>query len=353
MIKYLDIKSAGKILDIVKKYFVRNKDFCEAKEILCDVKENKQEKLRVVKTSELKSDVTILMPNTYYIVDDDNYKICAQISSAVKPEDEIVIQFKGYNTIVLDGQITWEHEPVFNRDRLYIITIKNRFASFKEYFTEDKPKLPPKYQRVEWIKPKIEYDEFVYINTDYVFTRDSNSFKIDFSFADYPSSGYLYGMSEKIYYDGEEFYIHGNNVVITTGAPIGHYYEVVLDKESIQLDVVHTIESVLSNSNTRYGYVKLDGEWVTSKDETSEKIPMYLFSCNFEGKTPYKSAYCFRIHRYTVFDRVGSKVVDMIPCYEKDTMRVGMYDVIRERMFYNSHPEGDVYHSFDYGKEVY
>lgn len=189
-------------------------------------------------------------------------------------------------------------------------------------------RIPEEYQEVAYVQTAANVG--AYINLGIKFDTKArvlmNAYVMDRATTAYPfgaaeKSGILRCMVSLPYSSSAQAYGSTGSAYVALGINFisgeDTAYEIVWEAGNL----------VLSNKN--------EGLTATNKTQGAYTMTsdLYLFAQNYNGSPRFGGQR--RISKFQYFDKSDTMVCDLVPCYRKSDMVVGMYDTVRKRFLTN------------------
>lgn len=173
--------------------------------------------------------------------------------------------------------------------------------------------LPKQYQAVEYIGS----DGSQYIDT---LVNGGSDIAIDIVMSD-NKGGWILGSQKSA--SASRFVLYCNNnaqFAFKVNSNIGQNYK--CDNVAQHHFILSNTKCVMDN----YTYSINSGAW-------ADTLPLFLFAMNNNGT--YQTGASFKIHKCNIFSDT-TLVRQFVPCYDKQSLEIGMYDTISRTFFTNS-----------------
>ena len=232
----------------------------------------------------------------------NDIKICDDVDTCLfSKTDNLEI---GQTTIVVDITIS----GVRKRNKIYTMHIENS-------------RLPKDYQEVEY----IESTGTQYIDTG-IIGKSGISMNCEISFTEFPTT----------YTPVFGSYGSSNSFYLLSYAP-GNYLaakgrDAMVSSYAIALDTKYDV-----NVNMKSGdlSISVNGETIATDNNVAQintQNTIFLFGYNFNGKYDTRFPVCIKLYSFKLYDN-DSLVRDFVPCYNKSTGDIGLYDLVSNEFF--------------------
>lgn len=194
----------------------------------------------------------------------------------------------------------------------------------------DKSGLPSEYQEVEYIKADSTVG--AYINLGFTFDTAatvkiglylSSNFTAAYPFGAAENSGTYRFMITSPYDGGAYIYGYGST---------GSTYQAC--RATGTKDSLNEVEYTLGSGKVSVS-AKPSGSSVSNTTVAyTMTSDMYLFAQNYNGTIRYGGER--QIHYFQYYDKSGTLICDLVPCYRKSDRVIGMYDIVRKIFLTNT-----------------
>lgn len=215
-------------------------------------------------------------------------------------------------------------------------------------------RIPAEYQEVEWIQSNANNGGGASPYLDLGFAFDTKA-RIEMSIYQQEStSGYIFGSAEN---SGKLRCMltspnNGTASNLFYGSTGSSYISV---NPTLNHPAWNEFEFTLEQGNLR-AFNKTNGSDVSKNTQGSYTMTnnLYLFSQNYNGSARFSGTN--RISAFKYYDKTGTLICDLVPCYKKNDKEIGMYDMVRNIFLSNvnpnSTPDLNTNHLFTKGADV-
>ena len=314
--------------------------------------------------------VTITLPKTMY---DDNLVGYTTLGKSTNPSSPTQTLLKEAYTVTFDsdgGNVNPTSKIVRYGDNYGNLPtpVKSGYTFLgwsylnKDYTFLGQDYLPNNYQQVDY----IESSGTQYIDTGYYWQNENITINFDGTVFDSIYAKSIFGNEENVTSSGSARYFSGvahgesQGFFIWAGSRSQIYFPITLG-ERFKLDIETTVDKSLSvyfNDTIVQTPKTYDGSVMTRQNayltsNASTKVGNIFIFANHNSDRgayngPIQNIKSMRLYAFKMYDN-NVLVRDFVPCYEKTTGKVGLYDVVNDR-FYGNLASGD---DFTYGSEVY
>lgn len=207
--------------------------------------------------------------------------------------------------------------------------------------------LPDEYQRTEYIVNSTSTNGSTRAYIDLGFAFDSGCTYIIKYEPNNVTSDYIFGAAENsgklrcMITDSGSAMVYGSNssnyVPFTIPDPTDY------GVRHIKVEMAKGFMRVtnLLTENTKQGDTQIEYTMTNN---------LYLFAQNYNGSVRYAAIYA-RCFGFTYYDKNGTLICDLVPCYRKSDGVIGMYDIVRKIFLTNAQSTGNFMKGPDVVKE--